>query len=509
MTAGDRFSGDVAFKLYDTYGFPLDLTEDALRAREITVDTEAFNMAMDKQKADARRAWTGSGDTNTDADWFDVRDKTGATEFLGYETETAEGVISAIVTGSGEMLEIAPKGEKVSIIVNQTPFYGESGGQSGDTGTMKTSGGSRIRVADTQKRLGDLFVHVAEIEDGDIAVGDAVEMLVDHDRRSGNRIHHSATHLIHEALRQVLGNHVVQKGSLVEPGRFRFDFAHPKSLLDKEIERVEEIANQVVMQNDPVSTRLMSVDEAIEQGAMALFGEKYGDEVRVVSMGVQPGAGNKPVYSMELCGGTHVSRTGDIGLVRVVSEAASAAGVRRIEALAGDAARQHLETRDRQIGRIAGLLKSAPDDVEARVAALVEERKSLERELAEARKKLAMGGGGSQGSTIEDISGVKLLARVLDGLNPKDLRGAIDDGKAQVSSGVVALVAVNDGKAAVGVGVTDDLKDTLNAVDLVKAGVEAVGGKGGGGRPDMAQGGGPDGANANAALEAIREALSG
>ena len=509
LSAGDRLSGDVAFKLYDTYGFPLDLTEDALRSRDISVDTDAFNAAMDKQKADARKAWAGSGDTNTDAVWFDVRDKTGATDFLGYETETAEGVISAIVAGDGKMLDTAKKGDKVSIIVNQTPFYGESGGQTGDQGVMKTAGGARVTVTDTQKRLGDLFVHIATVADGEIAVGDAVEMLVDHDRRSGNRIHHSATHLVHEALRQVLGNHVVQKGSLVEPDRFRFDFAHPKSLSDSELEQVEQIANQVVMQNDTVSTRLMSVDEAIEQGAMALFGEKYGDEVRVVSMGEQPGGGNKQTYSMELCGGTHVERTGDIGLVRVVSEAASAAGVRRIEALAGDAARRHLEKRDRQVVRIAGLLKSAPDEVETRIAALVEERKTLERELADAKKKLAMGGGGSGGGSIEDVGGVKLLARVLDGLNPKDLRGAIDDGKAQVGSGIVALIAVNDGKAAVGVGVTDDLKEKMSAVDLVKAGVEAVGGKGGGGRPDMAQGGGPDGSKADAALEAIRGALAG
>jgi alanyl-tRNA synthetase len=348
------------------------------------------------------------------------------------------------------------------------------------------------------------------VEDGEITLGDAVEMQVDHDRRSGNRIHHSATHLVHEALRQVLGNHVVQKGSLVEPGRFRFDFAHPKPLSDEELMHVEGIANQVVLQNDEVSTRLMSVDEAIEQGAMALFGEKYGDEVRVVSMGVQPGGGNRQVYSMELCGGTHVARTGDIGLVRVVSEAASAAGVRRIEALAGDAARQYLEARDNQVSRIAAFLKAAPDDVETRVAALVDERRKLERELAEAKKKLAMGGGASTGgAAIEEIGNVKLLARVLDGLNPKELRGAVDDGKAQVGSGVVVLVAVNDGKAAVGVGVTEDLKETISAVDLVKMGVEAVGGKGGGGRPDMAQGGGPDGSKADAALAAIRAGLAG
>ena len=510
LKAGDRFSGDVAFILYDTYGFPLDLTEDALRAREISVDTDAFRTAMDKQKADARRAWVGSGDTNTDAVWFDVRDRTGATDFLGYDTQSAEGVIAAMVTSDGVMLESARKGDKVSIIVNQTPFYGESGGQTGDQGVMKTASGARLKIIDTQKRLGELFVHIAVVEDGKITLNDAVEMQVDHVRRSGNRIHHSATHLVHEALRQVLGNHVVQKGSLVEPGRFRFDFAHPKALSDKELAHVEKVANQVVLQNDEVSTHLMSVDEAIEQGAMALFGEKYGDEVRVVSMGVQPGGGNRQVYSMELCGGTHVARTGDIGLVRVVSEAASAAGVRRIEALAGDAARRYLEARDNQVSRIAGLLKSAPDDVETRVAALVEERRNLERELAEVKRKLAMGTGGSTGSAaIEEIGNVKLLARVLDGLNPKDLRGAIDDGKAQVGSGVVALVAVNDGKAAVGVGVTDDLKEKLSAIDLVRMGVEAVGGKGGGGRPDMAQGGGPDGSRADAALDAIRAALTG
>ena len=510
LGAGDRFSGDVAFKLYDTYGFPLDLTQDALRARDITVDTETFNTAMARQKADARKAWVGSGDTNTDAVWFDVRDKTGATDFLGYDTETAEGVISAIVNGDGKILTSASKGDKLAIIVNQTPFYGESGGQTGDRGSMKTSNGALLKITDTQKRLGDLFVHSAIVEEGTVKAGDVVEMSVDHTRRSGNRIHHSATHLVHEALRQVLGNHVVQKGSLVEPGRFRFDYAHPKPLSDDELQQVERIANQVVMQNDAVSTRLMSVDEGIEAGAMALFGEKYGDEVRVVSMGVQPGAGNKKTYSMELCGGTHVSRTGDIGLVRVISEAASAAGVRRIEALAGDAARAYLESRDRQVIKLADVLKAAPDDVEARVIALVDERKKLERELAEAKKKLAMGGGGtSGGAAIEEIAGIKLMACVLDGLNPKDLRGAIDDGKAQVVSGVVALVAVNDGKAAVGVGVSDDLKDKISAVDLVKAGVEAVGGQGGGGRPDMAQGGGPDGSKAQGALDAIRAALAG
>ncbi len=510
---GDSFSGEVAFKLYDTYGFPLDLTQDALKSRGISVDTDTFNASMEKQKADARKAWAGSGEAQTDAVWFDVREQTGATDFLGYDTETAEGVIKAIVADDGKTLETAKAGDKVSIIVNQTPFYGESGGQTGDCGVMKTADGARLAISDTQKRVGDLFVHLAEVTEGEISAGDAVEMIVDHARRSGNRIHHSATPLVHEAVRQVLGNHVVQKGSLVEPGRLRFDFAHPKAMSDDELEQVERIANTVVMQNDPVSTRLMSVDEAIEAGAMALFGEKYGDEVRVVSMGVQPGGtagGNKQTYSMELCGGTHVSRTGDIGLIRLVTESATAAGVRRIEALAGDAARDYLEARDRQVQRLAEALKAAPDDVETRVLSLLEERKKLERELAEAKKKLAMGGGcGAAAAAIEEIAGVKLLARVLDGLNPKDLRGAVDDGKAQVGSGVVALVAVNEGKAAVGVGVTDDLKGKLDAVELVKAGVEAVGGKGGGGRPDMAQGGGPDASKAEAALDAIRAKLSG
>ncbi|MGB7205116.1 MAG: alanine--tRNA ligase [Anderseniella sp.] len=512
LAAGGQLSGDVAFKLYDTYGFPLDLTQDALRARDIGVDTNAFNAAMEKQKADARKAWVGSGDTNTDAVWFDVRDKTGATDFLGYDTETAEAVISAIVNQDGRMLNEATKGDKVSIIVNQTPFYGESGGQTGDHGYMKATGGAKVKVTDTQKRLGDLFVHSCVIEDGNIKAGEAVELSVDHARRSGNRIHHSATHLVHEALRQVLGNHVVQKGSLVEPGRFRFDYAHPKALSREERAEVERIANLVVMQNDAVTTRLMSVDEAIEQGAMALFGEKYGDEVRVVSMGVQPGGtGNKQTYSMELCGGTHVSRTGDIGLVRIVSEAASAAGVRRIEALAGDAARRYLEGRDEQVQNLADMLKAAPDEVDGRVAALLEERKKLERELAEAKKKLAMGGtsGASASTAIEDVGGIKLMARVLDGLNPKDLRGAIDDGKAQIGSGVIALVAVNDGKAAVGVGITSDLQGRFDAVELVKAGVAAVGGQGGGGRADMAQGGGPDADKADAALDAIRKVLAG
>jgi alanyl-tRNA synthetase len=510
---GDSFSGEVAFKLYDTYGFPLDLTQDALKSRGIRVDTDAFNVSMEKQKADARKAWAGSGEAQTDAVWFDVREQTGATEFLGYDTETAEGVVSAIVGEGGKMLDTARTGESVSVIVNQTPFYGESGGQSGDRGVMKTADGARVTITDTQKRIGDLFVHMGEVSEGQISRGDAVEMEVDHSRRTGNRIHHSATHLVHEALRQVLGNHVVQKGSLVEPGRLRFDFAHPKAMSDDELSQVERIANTVVMQNDPVSTRLMSVDEAIEAGAMALFGEKYGDEVRVVSMGVQPGGtagGNKQTYSMELCGGTHVARTGDIGLIRLVTESATAAGVRRIEALAGDAARDYLEARDRQVQRLAEALKAAPDDVEARVLSLLEERKKLERELAEAKKKLAMGGGGGgAAAAIEEIAGVKLLARVLDGLNPKDLRGAVDDGKSQVGSGIVALVAVNDGKAAVGVGVSDDLTAKFDAVELVKAGVEAVGGKGGGGRPDMAQGGGPDASKADAALDAIRAKLNG
>jgi len=509
MVSGDSLPGEVAFKLYDTFGFPYDLTEDALRPRGIQVDAEGFNVAMERQRADARKAWSGSGEAATEEVWFGLRESAGATEFLGYDAEQAEGEIAGIVAGGKQVDELAA-GAEAALILNQTPFYGESGGQVGDRGQLRSAEGAVFTVTGTQKKLGDLFVHLGVLETGSLKTGDAVELEVDHDFRSGARIHHSATHLLHEALRQQLGGHVAQKGSLVEPNRLRFDFSHPKAMDAADIQTVEQIANQVVQQNDQVTTRLMAVDDAIEAGAAALFGEKYGDEVRVVSMGRQSGAnGNGAVYSMELCGGTHVARTGDIGLVKIVSESAVAAGVRRIEALAGEPARVYLEVQDARLSDIAELLKTSPEDAGGRVKALLDERKKLERELSDVKKKLAMGGGQGGDDGITDVGGVKLMARALEGVNAKDLRGLVDDGKQQLGSGIVAMVGVNDeGRAGLVVGVTADLTSSYDAVDLVQAGAEALGGKGGGGRPDMAQAGGPDGAQADAALKAITARIS-
>ena len=505
---GSVFSGQTAFKLYDTYGFPLDLTQDALKPRGITVDTKVFDAAMEKQREDARQAWKGTGEAKTDAIWFELRERVGATDFLGYDTEKAEGVIKAIVQDGKEVSELQA-GARASLILNQTPFYGESGGQTGDHGVIR-AGAAVFRVTDTQKRVGDVFVHVGVMEKGALRSGDAVELDVDHMRRSGNRQHHSATHLLHEALREILGSHVAQKGSLVEPDRLRFDFSHNKAMTPEELREVEAMANEIVLQNDPVTTRLMSVDEAIAEGAMALFGEKYGDEVRVVSMGQRPPGSNRRVYSLELCGGTHASRTGDIGLIKVISESASAAGVRRIEALAGEAARSYLDTQDKRVQAAASVLRVAPNDLVARVESLVEERRKLERELAEAKKQLALGGGSGKGDEgISEAGGVRVMARVLKGIAAKDMKGLVDDGKAKLGSGVVALVGLNDeGRAGLIVGVTPDLTKRFNAVDLVRIGSEVLGGKGGGGRPDMAQAGGPDASKADAALAAIKEAVA-
>jgi alanyl-tRNA synthetase len=509
LTKGSVFSGQTAFKLYDTYGFPLDLTQDALKPRGIAVDTKVFDAAMEKQREDARQAWKGTGEAKTDAIWFDIRERVSATEFLGYDTEKAEGVIKAIVADGKEINALAT-GAKASIIVNQTPFYGESGGQTGDRGVIR-AGASLFRVTDTQKRLGDVVIHIGVMEKGSLKAGDAVELDVDHVRRSGNRQHHSATHLLHEALREILGSHVAQKGSLVEPDRLRFDFSHNKAMTPEELREVEMMANAVVLQNDQVTTRLMSVDEAIAEGAMALFGEKYGDEVRVVSMGQRQPGSNRRIYSLELCGGTHVSRTGDVGLIKVVSESASAAGVRRIEALAGEAARAYLDTQDKRVQAAASVLRVAPNDLVARVEALVDERRKLERELADAKKQLALGGGSSAKGDegISEAGGVRVMARVLKGIAAKDMKGLVDDGKAKLGSGVVALVGLNDeGRAGLIVGVTPDLTKRFNAVDLVRIGSEVLGGKGGGGRPDMAQAGGPDASKADAALAAIKEAVA-
>ena len=508
LKEGDKLSGTAAFKLYDTYGFPLDLTQDALRARGITVDTDVFASEMARQKAEARKAWTGSGEAKTETIWFDVRDKQGASEFLGYDTLRAEGVVKSIVQDGKELTALA-QGQSGQIVLNQTPFYAESGGQVGDEGMIRTADGARFRVTSTTKRLGDLFIHAGVLEHGVLKAGDAVELEVDHTLRSATRMHHSATHLLHEALRRVLGTHVAQKGSLVEPGRLRFDFSHTKPMSEAETAETEAIANRIVSQNDAVSTRLMSVDDAIAEGAMALFGEKYGDEVRVVSMGRGLGADDKPVYSLELCGGTHVGRTGDIGLIKIVAESGSAAGVRRLEALAGDAARDYLNAQDKRLSDTANVLKVSPADVPERVAALVEQARRLERELSDAKRKLAMGGGGAADeAAVVAVNGVNFMGRVLQGLDPKDLKPMADEAKKTIGSGVIALAAVSDdGKGAIVVAVTDDLTGKFSAVDLVRLGSAAMGGKGGGGRPDMAQAGGPDGANAAAAVGAVKGAI--
>jgi alanyl-tRNA synthetase len=507
LKRGDKFKGETAFTLYDTYGFPLDLTQDALRPRGINVDTDAFNAAMERQREKARASWAGSGEAATETVWFALREKVGATEFLGYETETAEGVVAALVKDGGEVAALG-KGESGAVVLNQTPFYGESGGQVGDTGVMAADG-VRFRVTDTQKK-GDVFVHYGTVEDGALRVGAALSLAVDHARRSAIRLNHSATHLLHEALRQVLGDHVAQKGSLVAPDRLRFDFSHPKPMSAAEIERVEDIANEAVLQNSAVTTRLMAIDDANASGARALFGEKYGDEVRVVAMG--EGSGNALGWTVELCGGTHVRRTGDIGLISVVGEAGVAAGVRRIEALTGATARRAANGMITLVKRAAAELKAPLEDLPTRLSAVLDERKRLERELSEAKKKLAMGGGAKAdgGDGVRQVGDVKLLARAVTGVDLKDLRNLADEGKKQVGSGVVAIVGVSDdGKAGVVVGVTPDLTARFSAVDLVRKGAEALGGKGGGGRPDMAQAGGPDGSKAEAALAAIAAALGG
>jgi alanyl-tRNA synthetase len=508
---GDMLDGETAFKLYDTYGFPLDLTQDALRQRNISVNLAGFTEAMERQKAEARANWAGSGEAATETVWFSVREKAGATEFLGYETEQAEGIVLSLVK-DGAVVDAAKEGEQVAVIVNQTPFYGESGGQMGDTGIISGEGFS-IEVSDTQRKADGLFVHNGKVTKGVVKTGAAVELKVDHARRSRLRANHSATHLIHEALREVLGTHVAQKGSLVAPERLRFDISHNKPIALEELEEVERMANEIVVQNSPVTTRLMSVDDAIAEGAMALFGEKYGDEVRVVSMGtgVSGAKANRP-YSVELCGGTHVRSTGDIGLVRIVADSAVAAGVRRIEALTGEAARRHLDEQDRRLKAAAATLKVAPGDVPARVEALLDERKKLERELTEARKKLALGGSSANGAAEEreTVAGVGFLGKSVSGVTPKDLKPLADAGKSTLGSGVVVFVGSgDDGKASVVVGVTDDLTARFSAVDLVRVASAALGGQGGGGRADMAQAGGPDGSKASEAIAAVRAALAG
>ncbi len=506
LKKGDMFDGETAFALYDTYGFPLDLTQDALRPRGIGVDIASFTDAMERQRKLARASWAGSGEAADEAVWFALRDKLGGTEFLGYETESAEGVVAALVR-DGKEVSALKQGESGAVVLNQTPFYGESGGQVGDTGTM-TGDGVRFKVTDTKKHAGDVLVHIGTVEDGTLTFGSPLALEVDHKRRGSIRRNHSATHLLHEALRQVLGDHVAQKGSLVAPDRLRFDFSHPKPISADELERVEDIANGAVLQNTPVITRLMALDDARASGARALFGEKYHDEVRVVAMG--EGGGNTMGWSVELCGGTHVRRTGDIGLIAVVGESAVGSGIRRIEALTANAARANANNFARLAKAAAAELRVPIDDVPNRIVTLLDERKRLERELSEAKKRLAMGGSGQGDSAdgMRTVGDVTLMARAVEGIDLKDLRSLADEGKKKVGSGVVAIVGVTgDGKAGIVVGVTNDLVQRFNAVDLVRKGAEALGGKGGGGRPDMAQAGGPDGSKAEAALAVIAAAL--
>ncbi|MCW3797457.1 alanine--tRNA ligase [Sphingomonas sp. BN140010] len=503
LAQGGTLPGETAFRLYDTFGFPYDLTEDALRSQGLSVDRGGFDSAMAEQKARARAAWKGSGEKVSDELWFDLAEEHGATEFTGYAGHEGEGVVLAIIK-DGQRVEQVGEGETVQLLLNQTPFYGESGGQVGDAGKLSSLNGLQADVTDTSKPLGRLHALTATIRAGSVKVGESLHQSVDEERRRAVRANHSATHLLHAALRHRLGTHVSQKGSLVAPDRLRFDFSHPSALTADDIAAIEAEVNAHIRHNQPVATRLMTPDEAIAEGAMALFGEKYGDEVRVLSMGLD----GDSTYSVELCGGTHVSALGDIALFKIVSESAVSSGVRRIEALTGEAARQWLIGRDARLRDIAASLKAAPDEAPARVAALVEQTRKLERELAEARKQLAMGGGAAQSSGPEEVAGVPFIGRVVEGLDPKALRPEIDTLKKQLGRGVAALIAVNDGRASVAAGVTDDLAGQLSAVDLVKAAVAALGGQGGGGRPDMAQGGGPDGTKATEALAAIRDALA-
>ena len=501
---GDKLPGETAFKLYDTYGFPYDLTEDALRARGITVDRDGFDAAMAQQKAAARAAWKGSGQAADGEVWFDIAERVGATEFTGYTATTGEAQVVALVRDGAEV-DSAVAGDAVTVIVNQTPFYGESGGQTGDAGTITGTDGLVLAVSDTAKPLGRLHAHIATVTSGAVKVGDVVKLAIDVARRDAIRANHSATHLLHAALRNRLGAHVTQKGSLVAADRLRFDFSQPTALTADDIAAIEAEVNAEIRANEPVTTRLMSPEDAIEAGAMALFGEKYGEEVRVLSMGRVADRH----YSVELCGGTHVRALGDIGLFRIVSESAVSSGVRRIEALTGEGARQWLVAREEALKHTASLLRTTPDDVEARVSALIEERKKLERELAEAKKALALGGGSSKVEHAdEDVGGIRFSGQVLDGLDPKELRGLLDQAKQRLGSGVAVIVAVNEGKASIAAAVTEDLTGRISAVDLVRAGVEALGGKGGGGRPDMAQGGGPDGEKAAEAIAAAKAVVA-
>lgn len=503
----EALSGDVAFKLYDTFGFPLDLTKDILRGQGRNLDEVGFDAAMKKQKDAARAAWRGTGDAATDQIWFDLHERFGATEFLGYHTEKAEGQVQAIIVSGSEVAE-AVAGTEVMVVLNQTSFYGESGGQEGDHGSLQSDDGLTIEITNTLKKE-NLFIHVGKVVSGVVKTDGAVETLVDSARRSRLQAHHSATHLLHEALRRRLGDHVTQKGSLVAEDRLRFDVAHPKPITPEDIRWVEKDVNDRIRINAAVDVHLTTPADAIKAGAMALFGEKYGDEVRVVSMGgADENTGQNMSYSTELCGGTHVKRTGDIGFVKVVSEGGLAAGVRRIEAVAGAAALDYVTEREQMLSDAANVLKSTPSELSSRISGLMDERKKLEKELKETRKKLATGGGGASEQPVEKIGDVEFVSRILEDVPPKDLKPMADEVQKQLKSGVVVLIAANDGKASIVISVTGNLTGSISAVDLVRIGSEALGGKGGGGRPDMAQAGGPDASKADVAVEAIKGAIT-
>ncbi|WP_037315579.1 alanine--tRNA ligase [Ruegeria halocynthiae] len=514
LPADAALPGNAAFKLYDTFGFPLDLTQDALREKGRTVDTDGFDAAMAEQKAKARAAWAGSGEAADQVVWFDVLDTAGATDFLGYDTEKAEGLVGALVV-DGALVDRIEKGGTGWVIVNQTPFYGESGGQVGDTGEIRRlENTDDVAVVEDTRKFADgkIYAHKVTVNHGVLSKGDTVELEVNHARRSAIRANHSATHLLHEALRETLGDHVAQRGSLNADDRLRFDFSHSKALSPQEIQKVERDVNAFIRQNSAVETRIMTPDDARGLGAQALFGEKYGDEVRVVSMGKAPtGKGQDgETWSIELCGGTHVRQTGDIGTFILLGDSASSAGVRRIEALTGDEALRHLSLQDQRLSQIASELKAQQDDVVGRVKSLLDERKSLQNEVAQLRRDLAMAGGSGQGGAeARDVNGVQFLAQALNGVSGKDLPALIDEHKSRLGSGAVLLIADAGGKAAVAAGVTSDLTDKVSAVDLVRAAVSELGGKGGGGRPDMAQGGGKDASNSDAAIKAAEQVLGG
>jgi len=505
---GQNLSGEVAFRLYDTFGFPIDLTEDILRGQGRSIDVNEFNKAMEQQRQLARQAWSGSGEAATDEIWFDVSDVTGASEFLGYETDVAEGIIEAIIV-KNKIVNKAAVGDEVALVLNQTPFYGESGGQMGDIGTLTSNEGSEIRVTDTQKKLGTLHVHYGIVFYKPLTVGDIVELRVDTVRRDRLRANHSATHLLHQALRSQLGEHVTQKGSLVAPNRLRFDISQPKPISPEDLSAIEDIVNERIGFNIPVETLLMSPDNAIQAGALALFGEKYGQEVRVVSMrgsvDVSERENNGAIFSVELCGGTHVDNTGDIGLFTIVSESGVSAGIRRIEALTGIDARRYFEEQIKLLNLTANVLKTSPADVPARVSQVLEERRKLERELGEARRKLITSSNSDNEISHKEINGIKYIGRSLIDIPPRELKSMADDLKTQLGSGIVAITGVYEEKASIVVGVTNDLVEQVSAIDLVRKVVEALGGKGGGGRPDMAQGGGPDVTKISIALKSVED----